>query len=270
MMPKKLFSWDDKKRVGFYPVKETWYNDLYYEGNIQNSRSPIAKTLNNFRAKIINKYVKGKVLDFGAGCGTLFAHRANMVGFDICPKSIAMLKERGLFYDYYRNDLDEDKIEGVAFFDVLEHIRDPKSVLSHINGQYVFASVPIFRNKHHALSSKHFKINEHYWYFTDFSFIALMGSYGFDLLERTNEETKIGREDIGTYVFHRAKCGSCLWCSPPRTPVNKKKYKGDYMCLETRNEKIRIKKTDIICRYYVNIDNQWDPDKQAFVPRSGD
>lgn len=269
-MSKRLLIWDKVKRVGFYPVKETWYDDLYYEGNVQNSRSPIARVLNNFRARIINKYVKGKVLDFGAGCGTLFAHRTNMVGFDICPKSIAMLKAKGVFYDYYRNDLDEDKIEGIAFFDVLEHIRDPKSVLNQINGQYIFASVPIFRGKEHALSSKHFKINEHYWYFTDYSFKALMESCGFDLLERTNEETKIGREDIGTYVFHRAKCGSCLWCTPPRIPRDKKKYGQDYMCLSLKTEKIRIKKTDIICRYYVNMDKHWDSEKQGFVPRSGD
>lgn len=269
-MPKQLFVWDKEKRVGFYLVKETWYDDLYYEGNVQNSRSPIARALNNFRARIINKYVKGKVLDFGAGCGTLFAHRANMVGFDICPKSIAMLKERGLFYDYYRNDLDEDKIEGVAFFDVLEHIRDPKSVLSHVNGQHIFASVPIFKNKTHALGSKHFKINEHYWYFTDFSFVALIESCGFELLERTNEETEIGREDIGTYVFHRANCGSCLWCHAPTLPADKERYGEDYMCVEQNSGKNRVKTADIICRYYVNKDKYWDLDKQAYVPRSGD
>lgn len=264
-MPKKLFIWDEKKKIGFYPVKETWYDDRYFEGNIQNAQSAVSKPLNEFRARIINKYVKGKVLDFGAGSGELLKYRKNMVGFDICPKSIAMLKSKGLFYDFYRKDIDEEKIEGISFFDVIEHLRHPKDILKYINGQYVFASVPIFRDKNHALRSKHFKINEHYWYFTNHSFMGLMESCGFDLIERTDEETKIGREDIGTYVFERAKCESCLWCDPPRLPADKKKYGKDYICREIRNEINRIKKTDVICRHYVKMDNGWDPDKQVFI-----
>lgn len=269
-MNNNLFKWDPDKQIGFYPVKDTWYNDRYFEASIENSRSPIAKELNEFRRSIINKYVKGKVLDFGTGCGALLDYRENTLGYDICPKSIEMLKAKGLFYDFYNNDLDEEKIKGISFFDVLEHIQYPKAILSCINGQHVFASLPIFRDKNHALTSKHFKINEHFWYFTDFSFVNLMECNGFNLTERSNEEIRIGREDIYTYVFKKARCESCLWCSPPRTPVDKKKYGKDYMCLNLKSERYRIKKTNIICRHYVNIDKYWDPDKKAFVPRTGD
>jgi len=260
-----LLTWDEEKRLGYYPVKDTWYNDLYYDASVKNSQSPIAKALNEFRARIINKYVEGKILDFGTGCGALLNYRKNIIGYDICPKSIEMLKSRGLFYDFYRNDLDKEKIKGISFFDVLEHIRDPKTILNQINGQHVIVSIPIFRDKNHALTSKHFKINEHFWYFTDHSFVDLMESCGFHLLERTNEETKIGREDIYTYVFKRMKCGSCFWYSPPRLPKDKKKYGMNGFCLNLKSEKDCIKKNDLVCQLFLHKDMRWDNKKHKFI-----
>jgi|GEM_PF-1919594 len=264
-MLNNLFVWDEEKKIGYYPVKDTWYNDLYYDASVRNSQSPIAKMLNEFRARIINKYVEGKILDFGAGCGALLDYRDNTVGYDICPKSIEMLKARGLFYDFYHNDLDKEKIKGISFFDVIEHIRYPKTVLNQINGQHVIASVPIFKDKNHALTSKHFKINEHFWYFTDHSFIDLMESCGFHLLERTNEETKIGREDIYTYVFKKTKCESCFWYASPRLSIDIKKYGMNKICLNAKSGKNRIKKTDLVCPLFLEKDMRWDNNKYKFV-----
>lgn len=41
-------------------------------------------------------------------------------------------------------------------------------------------------------------------YFTDHGLVAWMAGYGFRHVERSDQETRLGREDIGTYVFERA------------------------------------------------------------------
>jgi len=252
-MNNNLFSWDVKRQIGFYPVKDTWYNDRYFETSIENSRSLIAKALNEFRAKIVNKYVKGKVLDFGIGCGAFLGYRDNCLGFDICPKSIKWLKEKGLFFDFYRRNLDKQNIEGITFFDVLEHVRYPETILKCINGQHIFMSLPIFRDKNHILKSKHFKINEHFWYFTDYSLIEFMNTYGFRLLERTDEETRIGREDIWTYVFKKASCKSCFWFDWPRVPYDKERYGDSGICHNITSEKGIVNPDDLVCEDFKNL-----------------
>lgn len=211
-----LLSWDKEKELGFYPVKDTWYDDSYFWASIRNSKSKIADELNKFRVEIVNKYVKGKVLDFGCGCGQFIKYRGNCLGFDICPKSITELRKKKTYLDFWNGGLKEHKIEAVTMFDVLEHIRNPELVLSQIPCRYVFISIPVFRSKEHALKSRHFKPREHYWYFTQKSIRGLMDNNGFALVESRDDEIKIGREDIYTYVFRKKRLkeegGKCQFC----------------------------------------------------------
>lgn len=202
-MEKNLLKWDEKKELGFYPVEGTWYNESYFKDSIKNSQSPIAKELNKFRIKLVNSYTSGTVLDFGVGCGQFVHWRGNCLGYDVCPQSVTWLEKEGLFFDPYEEDLNERGIEAVTFFDSLEHLYDPRTILERITKQYIFVSLPIFRDKAHVLKSKHFKPREHYWYFTQKSIRAVMKDCSFDLLDRRDDETQIGREDIWTLVFRR-------------------------------------------------------------------
>lgn len=202
-MNQHLLEWDVKEDLGFYPVKETWYDTDYFNASIKNSESPIAKELNDFRTSLVNSYTKGLILDFGVGCGQFLHWRGDCLGYDICPQAVAWLKKEGLFFNPYKENLDERGIIGVTFFDSLEHLREPKKILKRITGQYVFVSLPIFQNKEHVLKSKHFKPREHYWYFTHRSFRAFIKECGFKMLDCRNDEIFIGREDIYTYVFRR-------------------------------------------------------------------
>jgi hypothetical protein len=64
-------------------------------------------------------------------------------------------------------------------------------------------SCPIYENSEHILRSKHFRKDEHCWYWTEQGLITFMRHYGFEVVESNRMESDIGREDIGTFVFKR-------------------------------------------------------------------
>lgn len=204
-MSKNLLIWNATKELGFYPVKDALYEDFYFNASIKNSESPIAAELTQSRVKYVNTYTKALILDFGVGCGQFLHARGNCLGYDICPQAVAWLKREGLFFNPYEEDLDKHGIKAITFFDSLEHLQKPEKILKRITGQYVFISLPIFRDKTHALESKHFKPREHYWYFTQHSIRAFMKDSGFSLLDCRDSEMLIGREDIMSYVFKRGE-----------------------------------------------------------------
>ena len=131
--------------------------------------------------------------------------RGNCLGFEVIPKAMAQLHKEGLFFDPYKEDLNKRGIAGVTFFDSLEHLYEPEKILERITKQYVFASLPIFKDKAHVLASRHFRPREHYWYFTQGSFRAFVKRCGFKMLDYREDETRIGRDSIGTFVFRRAQ-----------------------------------------------------------------
>jgi len=94
-------------------------------------------------------------------------------------------------------------ITGVTFWDSLEHIPSPKDLLMRVKKQTVFVSIPIINNILFVRTSKHYKPNEHFWYFTKEGFINYMDGQGFSCEDHNTMETDAGREDIDTFVFRR-------------------------------------------------------------------
>lgn len=198
--------WIPEKGIGYYPVRERYkYNDEYFDKYAKYELTPLGNRLNNFRVELVNKYTRDRILDIGIGCGSFMKLRGNCVGYDINPKSIAWLKERGLYFDLAWKAF--DLISGITFFDSLEHIPTPGELLDRTTNQFVFISIPIFKDLNHLLDSRHFRKDEHYYYFTREGFINYMADYNFDLLEVTNGEIKCGREDIYTFVFKKSGKG---------------------------------------------------------------
>lgn len=196
--------WLPEKEVGYYPVKNGHYGDDYFDKYVGYEKTEIGRALNEFRVNLVNSYIlKGPVLDIGVGCGTFIKLRRNTAGYDINEKAIAWLKERKLFFNPYKGEQSLDMFRGITFFDSLEHIEDPGFLLEKVDKQYVFVSIPVFKDLEHILASKHFRKDEHYYYFTAESFIKYMTLLGFKLLEKRNDETKCGREDILTFVFKK-------------------------------------------------------------------
>ena len=69
--------------------------------------------------------------------------------------------------------------------------------------EWLFMSLPVFNDVDHVLRSKHFKPDEHFWYFTRDGLVAAMLMCGFKLVAESDVESELGREDIGTFAFRR-------------------------------------------------------------------
>lgn len=198
--------WDRERGVGFYQVTNPKVDDFFEEYK-RRENTPVGRALNSFRIDLVNRFLDVDhlpelVLDVGIGNGAFLRQRGKTFGFDIAPRAVGFLKENRLFLDPYGEDL--NGIGGITFFDSLEHIERPQALLARIERQFVFVSIPIFRDLAHALGSKHFKPQEHYWYFTWRGLVMWFLDKGFGLHHATDAETMLGREDIWTFVFRRA------------------------------------------------------------------
>ena len=193
--------------VAYIPVHAHGQKVTYFDEYEALKDSPISDELLLFRSGLVHQWADGgKVLDVGIGSGAFVESHGDAVGFDVDPKAVDWLEERGLYCDPYVDGALED-IKAVTFWDSLEHIRDPDAILDKIGNQWVFVAIPIFgsMDKDVLTRSKHFKRNEHYWYFTWEGLLDFMEYHGFAYKGSTSGETDIGREGIITVIFRRGK-----------------------------------------------------------------
>lgn len=195
----KLFKWYGE--AGFYPVSQTPYDRDYFQKYVDYSQTELGKALTAARTELVQKFVEldSLVVDIGIGCGQFVEARKNTLGYDVNPAGVEWLHSKNLFIDPYRTN-----VSAMTFWDSLEHIEHPSFLLERCL-DYVFVSIPIFRNKYHVLASKHFRMDEHYHYWTQKGFTDFMTGCGFQLLYTDNRETVLGREDILTFVFRRGR-----------------------------------------------------------------
>lgn len=178
------------------------YKDEYFQKYINYEGSEISKKLNKFRTEITSKYVS-TLLDIGIGSGEFIkSSKITVFGYDINPVGIDWLNKRNIFLDPYTSNLEH--IQGISFWDTLEHIPEPSKLLNKIlPKQYVFISIPIFENLKEIKKSKHYRLNEHYFYFTTEGLKRFLGDHNLHCLEIRNDETLAGRENIISFVFQR-------------------------------------------------------------------
>lgn len=187
-----------EKGVGFYPVKcDGVYDESYFEKYKAYTDTEIGHKLNESRVDMVRRHYHGPVVDIGIGCGDFVSACGDAFGYDINPAGIKWLKQRNLWSDPYNA-----KVTAITCWDSLEHIEKPWELLNQVR-EWVFVSIPIFEDSGHILRSKHFRKDEHFWYFTHQGFIEFMNFYGFNMIEYSNMETEIGRDGIGSYVFRR-------------------------------------------------------------------
>jgi hypothetical protein len=195
--------WFPELGIGYFNVTECPYDQAYFDRFAKQADSRIGKRLMNGRARFVAQYHRGELVDVGIGCGA-FIERRNAVfyrstlGFDINPAGIAWLKQRDLWRDPYTNS-----VPAVSMWDVLEHMHDFRPLLANVQ-QWLFLSVPIFRDAEHVLRSKHYRKDEHCWYWTRRGLITVMRGLGFVLAGSSNMEMSAGREDIGAFAFRRS------------------------------------------------------------------
>lgn len=185
------------------------YDNSYYDKlNKYHNNPEMNKKINKCRCDLVYRYGKYEhILDIGAGnldFLDMFWHDYQPLiwGYDIIPRSVKKLKKLGAYMDPYKDFL--GNISVFTMFDVLEHFEDPGVILKRIPEQtHLIISIPIFEDLVEVEFSKHYRPNEHYWYFTHDGMVDFMAGYGFKLKESNNDETLLGRKQITTFVFKR-------------------------------------------------------------------
>lgn len=183
--------------------KSVTYDKDYFEKYVKMSGTEIAKQINASRKTITEKWCTGALLDIGIGSGEFISSSSLKVyGYDINLYGIDWLSQRGLFVNPYES-IPED-VCGFTLWDTLEHIVNPHELFAKIKpGQYIFISIPVVKYIFDVKLSKHYRPNEHYYYFTIEGLIQWLKDYGFELLENNDDESKAGRDSIETFAFKR-------------------------------------------------------------------
>lgn len=81
------------------------------------------------------QHLSGRVLDVGCGIGDFLEYRPETVGVDINPHAVDWCRQRGLhvrLMDEDRLPFEDDSFDGVVLDNVLEHLTEPRVLLSEI------------------------------------------------------------------------------------------------------------------------------------------
>lgn len=201
--------WDDEKGYGYFPVDKYLevhkqadpYDQAYFKKYEGYAATELGRKITDFRLKTVNKLTNGLVVDIGIGSGQFVEERNRLGkpthGHDINPLGIKWLQEKG----WHANLL--EPVEVMTFWDCLEHIQDPKPLLSLVT-RFVVVSIPIFTDYKSVINSKHYRKTEHYHYWNHMGFVSWCWSQGLRLVEYSDAETELGREGIRTFIFRRA------------------------------------------------------------------
>lgn len=191
--------WDINKEFGLLDIIPRKYDIEYFNKYVGYANTPMGNLLTEERIAFVDRWHSGKLLDVGVGSGQFVKARENTFGYDINPVAVEMLREIGRYVD-----IKNSVFPAYSFFDSFEHIKDHSDLLRLMDkNTKIFLSIPIFRDACHALRSRHFRINEHYWYFTSHGLVRYMADYGFACLDVDNFEIRAGREDILSFVFEK-------------------------------------------------------------------
>ena len=185
--------------IGYLPVTDNPYDDAYFEKYQAYADTDMGIALTKARVALVEPYMHGGIVDVGIGSGQFVLACRGARGFDINPAAVKWLHARGLFRDPRR-----EPVDAACFWDSLEHIANPAEILGNVR-HFVFVSLPIFNNLVHVLRSKHYRPDEHCWYFTDSGFVTFMEQHGWSLVHHDRRESELGREDIHSYAFHRTQ-----------------------------------------------------------------
>jgi len=200
---RRCLTWWLQHGIGYYPVEAGHkpYDQDYFDAFDRNAQTELGRALMEARVNFVERHYRGTLIDVGIGSGAFVELRnrrgRTTYGYDVNPAGLAWLDERKLLVDPHLVSFD-----AVTLWDVLEHIPDFQSLLANVR-DWVFVSLPIFRDAEHALRSKHFKPEEHCWYFTRNGLVFAMQICGFALVTESAIETELGREDIATFAFRR-------------------------------------------------------------------
>ncbi|WP_208952182.1 methyltransferase domain-containing protein [Rahnella sp. ChDrAdgB13] len=190
--------WLPEHGIGRYPVPtKRPYDENYFSRYQEMADTQLGRELTAARVRLVARHYNGPLLDVGIGAGQFVESRPDTKGYDVNPAGVEWLQRRGLWADLYAG-----RYPALSFWDAIEHIDRPEIAVGKAE-KWVFVSVPIFENAEHILRSRHFRKNEHIFYFTHSGLIKWFHELGFELAEHNVVESDLGRDGIGSYAFKR-------------------------------------------------------------------
>lgn len=191
-------TWLADAGVGFFPVRGAVYDRAYFDKYVAYSQTELGRELTAARVAMVARHWSGgELVDVGIGCGHFIEAWPGARGYDVNPAAVAWLRQRGRYANPYH-----ERVEAACFWDSFEHIHDPSEILANVTRR-VFMALPIFSGLEHVRRSKHFRKDEHCWYFTRAGLLCFMAALGWQCVERNAVETDLGREDIESFAFVR-------------------------------------------------------------------
>jgi hypothetical protein len=191
--------WNDEFNFGYYPVDQADapYDALYFAKYAGYAKTRMGAALEGTRLGMVARYTGGPVVDIGIGSGSFIAARPLTWGYDINRAAVEWLHASDLYWNPYIDDC-----RAVTMWDSLEHIPRFHDLLEHVL-EWAFVSLPVFTCEADVLGSRHFRTDEHCWYFTPDGFIGVMRDLGWNCLEENWTESMLGRESIASFAFRR-------------------------------------------------------------------
>lgn len=187
--------WSEELGMGFHPRPPMDYSGPYFEKYQALDATPMGAALTAARVDMVQRHFDGEVLDVGIGGGR-FVIESGGKGFDVNEEAVQWLKSRNAYADPYKG------VAAITCWDSLEHVPDPEALVRSV-GEWVFVSMPVYKDQADCLKSKHFKPGEHLHYWSVRGLIGWFAKMNFGCVEINERESELGREGITSFAFRR-------------------------------------------------------------------
>ncbi|HBO4723852.1 TPA: methyltransferase domain-containing protein [Pseudomonas aeruginosa] len=187
--------WSEELGMGFHPRPPMDYSGPYFEKYQALDATPMGAALTAARVDMVQRHFDGEVLDVGIGGGR-FVIESGGKGFDVNEEAVQWLKSRNAYADPYKG------VAAITCWDSLEHVPDPEALVRSV-GEWVFVSMPVYKDQADCLKSKHFKPGEHLHYWSVRGLIGWFAKMNFGCVEINERESDLGREGITSFAFRR-------------------------------------------------------------------
>ncbi|WP_311185520.1 methyltransferase domain-containing protein [Pseudomonas aeruginosa] len=187
--------WSEELGMGFHPRPPMDYSGPYFEKYQALDATPMGTALTTARVDMVRRHFDGEVLDVGIGGGR-FVVESGGKGFDVNEDAVRWLKSRNAYADPYKG------VAAITCWDSLEHVPDPEALVRSV-GEWVFVSMPVYKDQADCLKSKHFKPGEHLHYWSIRGLVGWFAKMNFGCVEINERESELGREGITSFAFRR-------------------------------------------------------------------
>ena len=198
-------------------MSDVIYNETYYRRHLAYANSNTEKNLNEFRAEFVKSFLDNSyittpfVVDYGCSHGAFLATvpeklgtEFDYIGVDINPYCVSHCVRSGIkayspeMFDYFHSGRTRIVPAIMTFWDVLEHLRDPRALLQFWQPCFLFVSLPSLNGFYDAYGNtadiqlwKHYRPFEHIWNFTEENFEKFLRWCGYETVGISYEESAI-------------------------------------------------------------------------------